>query len=78
MSAHPNRSKRTTDDARRNPTPGDIIEARTRAGLTALEAAQLCYSTESKWKLWEAGERRMHPFWWEAWLAKARTFGYFP
>jgi DNA-binding transcriptional regulator YiaG len=59
---HPNRSRYS--DAR-NPTPDEIRDARTSAGLTQREAAALIYCTTRAWEDWEGGQRRMHPAFWE-------------
>lgn len=68
MANHPNRSKNA---AGRNPAPAEIIKARTDAGLTQTEAAELIYSTLRAWQNWECGARRMHPQLWESFRQKA-------
>jgi DNA-binding transcriptional regulator YiaG len=68
---HPNRSKRTTDDPARNPTPDQIKQAREAYGMDEAQAAALCYTSEAAWIKWETGIRRMHPFFFEGWCAKA-------
>lgn len=55
---HPNRGTRT---AASNPTPDEIKQARTHAGLTQTQAAVLVHTTCRVWQQWEAGDRRMHP-----------------
>lgn len=69
MTNHPNRSKYRANPAA-NPKPHDIIAARIAAGLTQTQAAALIYITLSGWQRWEAGERQMHPAFWELWLSK--------
>ena len=69
MSNHPNRSR---GSARRNPTPATIRAARARAGLTQAEAAALVHTTCRVWQQWEAGDRSMHPAFWELWRDKAK------
>ena len=72
MSAHPNRSKRATDDPARNPDPAEVAAARLEAGQTQTEAAAVIYCTLRAWQDWEGGQRRMHPAFWELWLLKTR------
>lgn len=60
MTAHPNRSR-----SGGNPRPAEILAARVRAGLTQTEAANLLYTTCRVWQQWEAGDRRMHPAFWD-------------
>lgn len=64
MSPHPNRSKHGET---RNPRPEVIVAARRAAGLTQTEAAALIYCSLRGWQQWEAGERPMHPAFWELW-----------
>jgi DNA-binding transcriptional regulator YiaG len=71
--AHPNRSTRTTDDPRRNPTPEQIREAREAAGLSQTEAALLVYANVARWISWETGERRCHPAFFELFCMKSRA-----
>lgn len=66
--AHPNRSRRSPA---RNPTPAEIRAAREAAGLTQTAAAALIYCSLRGWQQWEAGERSMHPAFWELWRLKA-------
>ena len=56
---------RRTPSPSRNPTPVEIRRARDRAGLTQTKAAALVYTTDRVWRQWEAGDRRMHPAFWE-------------
>ena len=55
-----------------NPSPEDVAAARTVAGLTQRQAADLIYGTESAWRSWESGLRRMHPGLWELFKIKTR------
>lgn len=59
---HPNRGKGT---ASKTPTPVKIAKAREAAGLTQTGAAELVHSTDRAWRQWEAGDRRMHPAFFE-------------
>ena len=47
------------------PKPADIRAAREAAGLTQTGAAHLLHTTCRTWQQWEAGDRRMHPAFWE-------------
>lgn len=67
MTNHPNRSKASPA---RNPTPEEVLEARTESGLTQSEAASLVHTTLRVWQQWEApvsssSHRRMHPAFFE-------------
>lgn len=64
MANHPNRSKRY-DAPDRNPSPDEIRSAREAAGLSQTEAAKLIHCTLRGWQEWEAGNRKMHPAFWE-------------
>lgn len=68
--AHPNRGQ---PSAASNPSPLDIRAAREAAGLTQTEAAGLIYCTLRGWQEWEAGNRRMHPAFFE--LFRLKTSG---
>lgn len=68
MPNHPNRSKSVSHS--RNPVPTEILAARTAAGLTQTAAAELVHSTCRVWQQWEAGDRRMHPAFWELFRIK--------
>lgn len=48
-----------------NPTPAEIRQARETAGLTQPKAAALLHATLRAWQMWEAGDRKMHPAFWE-------------
>ena len=67
MANHPNRSRQSP---RRNPAPAEIKRAREAAGLTQTEAAALLHATCRAWQQWEAGDRSMHPAFWELFLLK--------
>ena len=66
---HPNRSRRS-DAPARNPSPEEIRAAREAAGLTQTDAAALIYCSLRGWQDWEAGERKMHPAFWELFRSK--------
>lgn len=69
MAAHPNRG--SPKGLAANPEPADIIAARTKAGLTQSAAAALVHTTCRAWQQWEAGDRRMHPAFFELFNLKA-------
>jgi DNA-binding transcriptional regulator YiaG len=69
MSNHPNRSK--TGSPSRNPSPEEIRAARKEAELTQTAAGALLYTTCRVWQQWEAGDRRMHPAFWELFNLKS-------
>ena len=64
MTSHPNRGRdRKAPPA--NPTPDEIVQARTDAGLSTEQAASKIWSTQRAWQFYESGDRRMHPaIWW--------------
>jgi len=66
---HPNRSCRGSPAA--SPSPDRVRAAREAAGLSQTEAAVLIHSGLRAWQEWEAGNRRMHPAFWE--LFKIKT-----
>ncbi len=68
MSNHPNRSRAAS--AARNPDPAEVRAARLAAGLTQASAGGLIHCAARSWQDWEAGERRMHPAFWELFLRK--------
>lgn len=70
MSNHPNRGKRTEAST---PKPEEIREFRRVRDLSARDAGSLVYVTGRAWLMWEAGERPMHPAFWELARRKART-----
>lgn len=43
------------------PDPAEVRDARTAAGLTQVEAADLVHTSERLWRYWEAGTHRMPP-----------------
>ena len=53
-----------------NPTPAQIRAARQEAGLTQTQAAAMVHTTCRVWQQWEAGDRKMHPAFWELWCIK--------
>lgn len=63
MSNHPNRSRGGSPS--RNPTSEEIRGAREAAGLSQTAAGALVHTTCRTWQQWEAGDRRMHPAFWE-------------
>ncbi len=69
MSNHPNRSRAAS--AARNPAPDEIVGERFNARLTQTEAARLIHTSLRAWQQWEAGDRRMHPAFWELFRIKA-------
>jgi putative transcriptional regulator len=68
MPNHPNRSKK--GGPARNPKPEEIRKAREAANLTQTQAGELVYVTLRGWQQWEAGERSMHPAFWELFRIK--------
>lgn len=68
MGNHPNRSR--AESAARNPAPAEILAAREAAGLTQTAAGALVFTTCRVWQQWEAGDRRMHPAFWELFRIK--------
>lgn len=68
MPNHPNRSRGGSPS--RNPTPEEIRAAREAAGLSQTEAAARIYCTLRGWQEWEAGNRKMHPAFWELFCLK--------
>jgi putative transcriptional regulator len=67
MSNHPYRSRSNPTS---NPSPKEIITARQAAQLTQTEAGQLIHASLTAWQKWEAGERHMHPAFWELFKIK--------
>lgn len=67
MSNHQNRGSKGPHS---NPEPADIKEARETALLSQTAAASLIYAACRTWQQWEAGERRMHPAFWELFRIK--------
>ena len=52
--------------------PAEIRQARENAGLTQTQAAQIVHSTPRAWQHWEAGNRAMHPAFFELFLLKTK------
>ena len=67
MPNHPNRGPKGPLST---PTPADIRAARESAGLTQPAAGALIHASMRAWQKWEAGERRMHPAFWELFKIK--------
>lgn len=66
---HPNRGR---DHPSRNPTPAEIRDMREAAQLTQKDAGLLIHTTGRTWQQWEAGDRRMHPAFWELFRIKLK------
>lgn len=58
------------------PAPAQIRAARDQSGLTQTEAGAVVHAALRTWQQWEAGERAMHPGFWELWHLK--VFGRAP
>ena len=69
MSSHPNRSR--AGSPARNPTPEEVRAAREASGLSQTAAAALIHCTLRGWQEWEAGNRKMHPAFWELFRIKS-------
>lgn len=54
-----------------SPTPKTIIEVRLKTGLTQTKAAGLVHVKLRSWQHWEAGDRAMHPGFWELFRIKS-------
>lgn len=54
-----------------SPMPADIRAARDAANLTQSQAAAVVHSGLRTWQQWEAGDRKMHPAFWELFRLKA-------
>ena len=52
------------------PTFAQIKQAREAAGQTQSEAAKLVHADLRSWQRWEAGDRQMHPAFWELYRLK--------
>lgn len=68
MSNHLNRS--LVGSPARSPTPDEVRAARDLAGLSQTAAAELLHTTCRTWQQWEAGDRRMHPAFFELFSIK--------
>ena len=53
-----------------SPTPESIIAARSATGLSQTKAAELVHAKLRTWQQWEAGDRTMHPGFWELFRIK--------
>ena len=54
-----------------SPTPQSIIAARSEIGLSQTKAAELVHAKLRTWQQWEAGDRAMHPGFWELFRIKS-------
>lgn len=68
MTNHPNRVRGESPE--RSPTVEEIRAAREAAGLTQTAAGALVHTTCRTWQQWEAGDRRMHPAFFELFSIK--------
>ena len=57
----------------RAPTSEAIRAARASAGLSQAKAAELVHAGLRSWQQWEAGDRTMHPAFWELFQIKTAT-----
>ncbi|TCK36705.1 hypothetical protein B0G84_5718 [Paraburkholderia sp. BL8N3] len=53
-----------------SPTKEQIRAAREKAGISLATASALIYCHRFTWAKWETGDRKMHPAFWELFLAK--------
>lgn len=67
MPNHPNRGPQSPFS---NPAPEVVRAARETAGLSQTAAGALLHTTCRTWQQWEAGDRRMHPAFWELFRMK--------
>jgi len=70
-----NHSNRGPQGSASNPSPADIRAGREAAGLSQTAAAALLHTGCRTWQQWEAGDRRMHPAFWELFNIKVRSAG---
>jgi DNA-binding transcriptional regulator YiaG len=56
----------------KTPTTKQILNARTKAGLTQTAAGALVYTSCRAWQYWEAGKRKMAPAVYELFLLKCK------
>lgn len=75
MPNHPNRTK-SNRRAASNPRPAEIVRLREAARLTQTEAGELVHTTCRVFQQWEAGDRRMHPAFWELFERKVKEKGF--
>lgn len=59
-----------------NPDTFDIRKARADAGITQKKAAEMLHTSIRAYQQWEAGDRAMHPAFWELFLIKLETVYY--
>ena len=69
MANHPNRGPIRT--AASTPTTVEIRDARIAADVTQAQAADYVRTSIRAWQQWEAGDRRMHPAFFELFQLKA-------
>lgn len=65
MANHPNRGQGRFNRAAANPTPAQVSQLRSSAGLTQEAFGGLVYKGWRTVQDWESGERRMPPDTWE-------------
>jgi len=70
MGNHPNRGPKGPSS---NPAPAEIRAAREAAGLSQTAAGLVVHTTCRVWQQWEAGNRRMHPAFWELFRIKVAS-----
>lgn len=49
----------------KTPEPEEIKATRLNAGLTQTQSAKMIYITMRAWQRFEAGDRKMHPAFWD-------------
>ena len=54
-----------------NPDPKEIKALRNKLGITQTAAASLVHTTCRVWQQWEAGDRKMHPAFFELFTLKS-------
>jgi DNA-binding transcriptional regulator YiaG len=70
MANHPNRGSYRTDAS--TPKPDELREFRRVHGMSTKDAGELVHVSAIAWEQWEAGERRMHPAFFELARLKVR------
>lgn len=68
---HPDRASSVS--LSHNPSPDEVKATRELAGLTQTQAGGLVHTTCRAWQQWEAGDRRMHPAFWELFRRKVAS-----
>jgi putative transcriptional regulator len=53
-----------------SPTPQEIKEARANAGIAQKNADEILHTSIRAYQQWEAGDRAMHPAFWELFDAR--------